>query len=175
MKVLILFTTIEGQTGKIARFLEKEIAAAGQEAVLVDCADAAVPLSFDGIDKVILAAPVHERRHPERFEAILATRREELNALEVLMLSVSLSAAFPEGHEEAQDYLDEMKLRTGLRTSAEMLVPGAVRTDRYDYYARQVLRHVVLRGRDYDPDQSSHEFTDWAALKAKLSDFLADG
>ncbi|WP_127902643.1 flavodoxin domain-containing protein [Solirhodobacter olei] len=172
MKVLILFATVEGQTGKIARFAEGEVSAAGHEPVLVDAADAGVPLSFDGVSAVILAAPVHERRHPERFETILATHRAELAASRTLLLSVSLSAAFPEGREEAEDYVTELSMRTGFRPGAVMLVPGAVRMDRYDYYATQVLRHVVLRGHAYDPNVESHEFTDWAALGAKIGAFL---
>lgn len=173
MKVLILFATIEGQTGKIARFCEQGVHAAGHEAVMVECADTSVPLSFEGVGKVILAAPVHERRHPRRFEAVLATHQRELAERGTLLLSVSLNAAFTEGHEEAQEYVEELKMRTGLAPSAEMLVAGAVRTDRYDYYATQVLRHVVLRGKDYDPSAESHEFTDWEALKEQLAAFLA--
>jgi menaquinone-dependent protoporphyrinogen oxidase len=175
MKVLILFATIEGQTGKIARFAEQEIRKAGGEAELVDVAEKSTPLSFDGIDAVVLAAPVHERRHPERFEAILATHRSELSERPTLLLSVSLSAAFPEGLEEAKEYIEELKMRTSCAPSAELAVAGAVRTERYDYYATQVLRYVVLRGHDYDPSAASHEFTDWSALAAKLAEFIAAG
>lgn len=172
MKILILFATREGQTGKIARFVEAEARAAGHEAVLVD-ADAAAPLSLEGVDRVVLAAPVHERRHPERFEAILATHGRELAERPTLLLSVSLKAAFPEGIEEAADYVAELKMRTGLAPAAEMLVPGAVRADRYDYYATQILRHVVLRGLADGRGAQSREFTDWQALRARLTSFLA--
>lgn len=50
-----------------------------------------------------------------------------------------MSAAFLEGHNEAQDY-----------------------------YATQVLRHVVLRERRYNPAVQLHEFTDWEALSLLL-------
>lgn len=171
MKILVLYATVEGQTGKIARFAVERAQAAGHEAVLVDALGAA-PMSFEGADRVILAAPVHERRHPERFEAVLATHKAELASRPVLMLSVSLNAAFEEGREEARDYLAEMKLRTGLAPSAEMTVPGALKAERYDYYAQQVLRHVILRGKAYDSAAKSHEFTDWQALQAKVDGFL---
>ncbi len=64
-------------------------------------------------------------------------------------------------------------MRTGLSPDVEALVAGAVRSSRYDYFAREVVRHVVLRGRDYDPDRRDHEFTDWQALSATLAEFLA--
>ena len=173
MTVLILFETVEGQTRKIARFAEKEIRKAGQEVVLVDAADRTAPVSFEGVDKVILAASVHERRHPIAFEVFLAANRNELEALSTLLISVSLSAAFPDGLEEANEYLIELKMRTRFTPDVEALVAGAVRTSRYDYFATQVVRHVVLRGRDFDPGDGEHEFTDWKALETTLSEFLA--
>ena len=172
MTTLIAFATIEGQTGKIARFVEDVLSDAGRDFEVVDTSDRTTDASFEGIEKVILAAPVHERKHPKPFEVFLTAHGEDLASREVLMLSVSLSAAFPEGMSEANEYLIEMKMRTGLQPAAEVLVAGAIRTHRYDFYAQQVLRHVVMRGKDYDPQQSEHEFTDWDALKMEVERFL---
>ncbi|WP_299847344.1 flavodoxin domain-containing protein [uncultured Roseovarius sp.] len=172
MKVLIIFATIEGQTGKIVRFLADEIRAAGHEVELVDAADKTVPVSFDGVDKVILAASVHERRHPKPFEVFLAAQQEQLEALETLLISVSLMAAFPDTLDEAQEFVTEMKMRTGFTPGSEALVAGAVRTGSYDYFASQVLRHVVLKGHEYDLGQGDHEFTEWEGLKGTLSEFM---
>ena len=172
MKVLILYATVEGQTRKIAEFAADEVCARGCDVVMVDAADRTAPVSFDGIDRVILAGSVHERRHPKTLEVFLTASRRELAECPTLLLSVSLSAAFPEGLEEARDYLTEMEMRTGFTPTAEALVAGAVRTREYDYFASQVLRHVVLRGRDYDPGEGEHEFTDWTALAKTIADFL---
>jgi menaquinone-dependent protoporphyrinogen oxidase len=141
------------------------------DAVLVDSAkpDGA---ALAGADAVILAASVHQRRHPAAFETWVSASVEQLKPLKSLLISVSLSAAFPEGLEEARDYLTEMKMRTGFEPDAELLVAGAVRLDRYDYFATQVIRHVVLRGRKLDPDIKQHEFTDWTALKTGFHQFL---
>ena len=174
MKILIVFATIEGQTGKIARFVAKEAGDAGHEILLVDAADKATSVSFKGVDKTILAAPVHERRHPKLFELFLAAQHEQLEAQSTLLISVSLKAAFPDGLEEAGEYITELKMRTGIAPDAEALVAGAVRTTGYDYFSTQVLRHVVLSGRDYGPEDGDQEFTDWPALSATVSKFLAD-
>ena len=69
MKVLIIFASVEGQTRKIVKFLANEVKSIGHDAQLFDASDAA-KVSYDGIDAVILAAPVHERRHPKMFEEI---------------------------------------------------------------------------------------------------------
>lgn len=173
MTVLIVYQSVEGQTRTIAEFARDKAQALGRSVVMVDAADKRAEVPFEDAEAVILAAPVHERAHPPKFELLLSTSGPELKARRTLMLSVSLSAAFPEGMEEAQDYLDEMKLRTGFTPDREALVAGAVKTGRYDYFATQVVRFVVLRNRGYDPDAGEREFTDWSELDRILSDFIA--
>ena len=173
MTVLILFATVEGQSGKIARFAEKEVRESGQEVVLVDADELTDRVPFEGADKVILAAPVHERRHPKNFEMLVAANRNELEVRKTLLLSISLNAAFPEGYEEAKDYITELKMRTKFTPRMEAIVAGAVRTTSYDYFATRILQHVVLRGKNFDPSEGDHEFTDWDALSATISEFLS--
>lgn len=173
MKVLILFATIEGQTGKVANFVMQEVRNYDLDAEIIDLSKRSVPVSFDGVDAAVLAAPVHERRHPKPFEVFLAASRNDLARLRTLLLSVSLSAAFPEGHEDAREYVTEMNMRTRFAPDDVAYVAGAVRNRRYDYFAQQIIRHVVLRGKDYNPSDGDHEFTDWNALAATLSKFFA--
>lgn len=172
MSLLIVYGSIEGQTEKIARFIEDLAIRTGETVQVIDTHNRTSDADFTDVDSVILAASVHERRHPERFEVFVTSERKNLDLRRTLMISVSMNAAFPEGHEEAQDYLEEMKMRTELDPDAEMLVAGAIRSRHYDYYATQVLKHVVLRGRNFDPSVQEHEFTDWEALGDGVSAFL---
>lgn len=173
LSVLILFASIEGQTRKIAQFVEAEVRRAGHEATLVDASNKNAVVTFEGFDTVILAAPVHERRHPPNFELLLTASRADLAGRRTLMISVSLGAAFPELHEEAREYLDEMKMRTSLKPNAETLVAGAVRPSSYGYYETEVLRHAVLRNQAINPSTQEVEFTDWEALAAVVTEFVS--
>ncbi len=173
MNILIIYESIEGQTEKIARFVQEQVRNSGHEAALFNAGDAIAPLSLEGIDKVILAAPVHERRHPREFEVLLAAGKRDLEGIRTLLISVSLSAAFPEGLEEAGEYLTELKMRTDFTPDSELLVAGAVRTGKYDYFASQIVRHVVLRDREADATEE-HDFTDWAALSKSVAEFLGE-
>ena len=172
MSLLIVYGSIEGQTEKIARYIEDLAIKRGEDVRVIDTQNRTSDADFTGVDTVILAASVHERWHPERFEVFVTTEQKNLDLRRTLMISVSMNAAFPEGHEDAQDCLEEMKMRTELDPDSEMLVAGAIRAKHYDYYATQVLRHVVLRGRNFDPSVQEHEFTDWDALGDGVSAFL---
>lgn len=172
MEMLLVFETVEGQTRKISEFVAERFRTAGHQVRTFDTQDRLASISFAGIDKVVLAAPVHERRHPKGFEVFLAASRDELKACETLLISVSLKAAFPEGLEEAQDYLTEMKMRTGFEPNKEILVAGAVRTSSYDYYESQIIRNVVLGDRDINLVDGECEFTDWDTLITEIDVFL---
>lgn len=172
MEVLVIFETVEGQTRKVVEFVELKIRAAGHGVQLFDAGDRMERLPLEGVDKIVLAAPIHERRHPIGFETLVSASREELNACQTLMMSISLKAAFSEGLEEAQDYLDEMKMRTGFIPDNEILVAGAVRTGSYDYYERLVVQNVALVGRDVELVGGVHEFTNWDQLHTEVQEFI---
>ncbi len=129
-------------------------------------------ISFDGIDKVILAAPVHERRHPKSFEVLIGSSLSDLKSRQTLLISVSLKAAFPEGMAEARDYLKEMEMRTNFEPDFRALTAGAVRTSSYDYFESQVVQHVALDGHDVDLIDGVREFTDWDKLNAEVAEFM---
>lgn len=171
MKVLVIYASVEGQTAKIAGFVADEISGMGHEVGLVN-ADDSVEISLDGVEAVVLAGSVHQRRHTRNFEAMLSAQAADLKEIRTLLLSVSLNAAFPEGFDEAQEYVDEMLMRTGLAPDKTILVGGALRTAKYDYFAMQVVRHVVMRNRPFDPAQTVHEFTDWDAVANEVRAFL---
>ncbi len=171
MSILIAYGTIEGQTGKIARFIEATLRAQGAAVDLLDTSDGTRDVAWETVDRVILAGPVHERKHPKDFEVFVYAHRAELSALPTLLCSVSLNAAFPDGHAEAQSYVDDLKRRCELTTARDLLVAGALRAAQYDYYSTQVLQHVLLRGKPYDPQATEHEFTDWEALQQAVAAF----
>ncbi len=171
MAIMIIYETVEGQTGKIVQFIQGILRRRGEDCVLVNTADRFAKLSYKGVEKVILAAPVHERRHPRSFEVFLAADRAELEARETLMLSVSLKAAFEDGKDDAKAFLAEMEERTGFSATQNALIAGAVRQGSYDYFSSQILRHAILAERDAYLAEGDHEFTDWDALKSLITAF----
>ncbi|WP_209508037.1 MULTISPECIES: flavodoxin domain-containing protein [unclassified Ruegeria] len=172
MTVLIAFATVEGHTAKIARFICNVAKNAGFKTNLINTDDFSGHVSLDGVVKVVLLAPVHERRHPESFEAFVTSNRDALTKRKSLVLSVGLKASFASGREEARDYLNEMFMRTGFEPNATALIAGAVRPENYGYFEREVLKHVVLLGRKIDPQDGAREFTDWDELTSIVIDFL---
>ncbi|KQI73711.1 protoporphyrinogen oxidase [Loktanella sp. 5RATIMAR09] len=172
MTILIIFESLEGQTRKISEFVEERCQRAGYRVRMVSTHDMAAQISVEGAEKVVLAAPVHERLHPKGFEFFVASHKDELNALKTLMISVSLNAAFPEGRAEALDFLTEMQRRTGFEPDSKILAAGAVRPDCYGYFESVTVRNSVLADRKINVFEGIREFTNWDALATEVDAFV---
>ncbi|MEM9095086.1 MAG: flavodoxin domain-containing protein [Pseudomonadota bacterium] len=173
MRILVAYASVEGQTLRIARFVASRIAELGHTAELFDADVKGAVASFDEFDRIVLAASVHRRRHPVEFEKFLARNRDTLAGFPTLQISVSLCAAFPQGMEEAQSYLDEMQERTGFAATQGALVAGALQFEKYKDYESQVVRFIALDLKRFDVVDEDHEFTDWSDVAARVDAFLS--
>lgn len=174
MSILILYASVEGQTRKIARFIESHLRDLGHEVNLIDAGKKGATADFNGVRKVILAAAVHRKRHPLEFEKFVASHRDELSARPTLFLSVSLCAGFPEGLEEARSYVEEMSNRTGFVPTTDLLVGGALQFDKYQDYEAWVVRYIAVGMKRHEDVEEDRELTDWAAVRETLSVFVDD-
>jgi menaquinone-dependent protoporphyrinogen oxidase len=172
MKCLVLYGTAEGHTLKIAKFISERTESAGHEAHLHDASAPDLDLELGGFDAFIAAAPVHQQRHPDAVIDCLKAYAESLNALPSALVSVSLSAAFEDGLEEAQMYVDRLLERTAWHPTAVHLAAGALRYEKYDYFQEQIIRHIVLKDRAPEQIEGEHEFTNWEALAEFIDDYV---
>jgi menaquinone-dependent protoporphyrinogen oxidase len=168
MKILIAFGSSEGQTQKIAKHVADRLQGLGHTPQLYDTSKSPKGLDLKTFDRIIVAGSVHQERHQESLSLFVEARHAELERTPTLFLSVSLSAAFPEGLAEAQGYVDAFLSATGWKPAQTLLVAGALRYDEYDYFKEQIIQHVVLKGRKVDESDRDHEFTDWAAVDAAV-------
>ena len=173
MHMLIAYSTIEGQSGKIAQFAADHMASHGHQTTVLNLDDSGTTPDLTSVQGVILVGSVHERRHSPALETFMQARRVWLAVRPVMFISVSLSAAFERGREEAQDYVVETQMRTGFAADEVVLAAGAVKPGSYDYFAQSVVRFVVLNDRAFEMGASDHEFTDWAELTIRLERFSA--
>jgi len=97
-------------------------------------------------------------------EVFVIASLPELQKRPTLFLTVSLSAAFPEGVSDAQRYADIFLRNTGWKPTASLLVAGALRYDEYDYFKAQIIQHVVLKCREVEGAKGDYEFTNWERL-----------
>jgi menaquinone-dependent protoporphyrinogen oxidase len=171
MRILIAYGTSEGQTRKIAKTVAARLLELGHDAPFVDTAGLEES-NVGSYDKIIVAASVHQQRHQESVEVFVIANLAELQKKPTLFLSVSLSAAFPDGISEAQSYADNFLVSTGWKPTQSLLIAGALRYDEYDYFKAQIIQHVVLKCREVEGAKGDYEFTDWDTLSRAVEAFV---
>jgi len=172
MRILVAFGTLEGQTRKIAKAVAARVHNLGHDAHLFNTADSPADVHVDLYDKIVVTGSVHHKRHQESVEDFVTANLAELRKRPTLFLSVSLSAAFPEGMTEAQSYVHAFLASSGWNPTQSHLVAGALQYTEYDYFQEQVIEHIVLKGRKVEGPKGDLEFTDWAALSRVVDSFV---
>lgn len=176
MKILITYATTEGQTRKIAQFCTDYLSAKGDTVELLPAADAA-ETDLSRFDAVLLAASVHAGKYQKPMIKFVARNVDALGAMRSAFLSVSLAAAGDDADDwqGLRDVVDRFATQTGWTPQTVMHVAGAFRFSEYDFFKSWAMRWIAAqKDQDVDPHQDK-EYTDWAALRTSLDEWLAQG
>jgi len=171
VNVLIVYGTTEGQTEKISARTAAHIRERGHQVELLDSAALASDLKLGHFNAFVIAASVHQEHHQETVTNFVFAHHEALNTKPSALISVSLSAALEDQKAEAQKYVDRFVSVTGWQPRMTLLLGGALRFTKYDYFQEQFVKFVVMKSGDPSPERD-HEFTDWNSLANFADRFL---
>ena len=165
-RVLILYSSVEGHTARIAERIGRALRDRGHT-VQTHRAEAAGtdidPASFDG---AMIGASIHYGRHPAYLRALVRRHRDALASRPSAFFSVSLSAGGPGAKPEAaQRYLDRFLRQTAWRPQQVATFAGALCYSKYGPFKRALMIGFVgLAGGDTDTSRD-YEYTDWEAVE----------
>lgn len=176
MKILIAYASTEGQTRKIAQFCADYLTDEGHNVELLPAADAN-NIDLSRFDAVLLAASVHGGKYQKPLVKLANAQADALAKMKAAFMSVSLAAA----GDDADDWqgldncVDRFAQKTGWTPATVMHVAGAFRFSEYDFFKSWAMRWIAAqKDQDVDPHQDK-EYTDWAALRTSLDEWLAAG
>lgn len=172
MKILIVYATTEGQTGKVCAFAFRHLVDAGENVAMLT-AESAGDVSPADFDAVVLAASVHMGKYQPSLIKFASTHAATLNAKKTLFLSVSLAAAGtdPEELADLDRIANAFSAGTGWTPSRVAHVAGAFKFEEYDFFRYWAMRWIEgKKDSDVKPG-TDREYTDWEGLKALLDDW----
>lgn len=173
-RILVLYSSHDGQTRRIAGRIAQVLERAGHEAEL--CSDAAPDAgrAIGARDGVVIGGPVRFGRFAPRLQSLVGSRKQILNALPSAFFAVCLSAAGPGANlEVARGYVDGLRRRTGWEPADTAIFAGALPYSKYNPLLRLVMRFIVSRaGGDTDTSRD-YEYTDWDAVDRFAARFAA--
>jgi menaquinone-dependent protoporphyrinogen oxidase len=170
-RILILYGTTHGQTGKIARYLGDVLR---NEPHHVDVADAASrPPKPDGYDAVIVAASLHAQGYQRAVRRWVRRHVTVLNTKPTALVSVCLGVLQQDDtvQREVAAIPRQFADASGWHPAMVKVVAGALPYTRYNMLTRWIMRRIVARaGGDTDTTRD-YEYTDWADLKTFATAF----
>jgi len=171
MKILIVYGTTEGQTRKIARFMEDVLQDAGHKVTIADASDEPpVPGDYDAI---VIGGSIHVHKYQSAVTHYITKHVAVLNKMPGAFFSVCLAVAsdMEEEHREAEKITSDFLAQTGWKPLFTTQVAGALKYTRYDYFKRLIMKVISKReGRTTDTSQD-YEYTNWDAVKKFVIEF----
>lgn len=172
MKILIIYGTIEGQTRKIARFMEEVLQEAKHAVVISNATEA--PPSPKEFDMVLIGSSIHLHKYNSAIKHYVTEHVDELNKKPSAFFSVCMAVAsnIPEEHEEVAKIASDFLEQTGWKTNTVWHWAGALRYTQYDYFKKLTMRMIAKKQGGATDTSKDHEYTDWDKVKTSVLDFV---
>jgi menaquinone-dependent protoporphyrinogen oxidase len=174
MLILVLFSTTEGHTRKLAQFVAARLRLCGHrvqlhDAIHVDLPDAA------RFDAVLLLASVHLGRYQRSFVEFVRKNHDALNLMPNAFISVSLSAAGDNPSDLAgiRECVDRLERETLWHPTAVHHAGGAMRFSAYGFFTKLAIRYIARRRGKSVKTSKDYDLTDYAALETFIDRFVA--
>jgi menaquinone-dependent protoporphyrinogen oxidase len=174
-RMLVLYGTQEGHAARIAQYVAGVILEAGDSVDVRPCKSLSADFDMAAYDAVVLAAPVHNRRHEASVIEFVRQHRAQLQGMPSAFLSVGLVPVLPRFFRQAaaDGVAETLTKETAWRPGLILMVAGAIRYREYPIATRLVFQlFMALLGGPTDSSRD-HDLTDWVALARFIREFLA--
>ena len=165
-EILILYSTVDGQTRRICERMQAVLEASGQRVVLASFDDPHLPDAAD-FDKIVIGASIRYGKHRPSVLAFVEANRSILDSTPSAFFSVNIVARKAEKNQpETNPYVRKFLTQTSWRPTQLGVFAGRLDYPRYRFFDRQMIRLIMwMTGGPTDP-ATIVEYTDWGAVEA---------
>lgn len=166
-RVLVLYSTSEGQTAKIAGEIAQVLRQSGIWVSIRELDAGVSPPPMQGYDAVVLGSSVHMGRHGREVTRVVRDHAEWLNCMPTAFFSVSLSAASNDKamQADARKIMREFCEMTGWRPGLCASFAGALKYTHYGPIKRIVMRQIAAKNGGATDTSRDHDYTDWEQVR----------
>lgn len=165
-RILLVYSTVDGQTREICRRLAKQLIDSGNAVTLADVAELD-PATLGDQDKIVVGASIRYGKYRPKLIQFVRGQADALEALPSAFFTVNLVARKP-GRDtpDTNPYVKKLLKETSWRPNEIAVFAGRIDYPRYSWRDRQIIRLIMwLTGGPTDP-KTTAEFTDWEKVKA---------
>lgn len=166
-RFLVIYSTIDGQTRRVAERVALMASRAGHQARIVGVDEGGLDLLIAASDIVVIGGGIRYGHYTRALENAVRGNRDAIAARPNAFFSVCLSAG---GHGGARPatawaYVDEFISRTGWQPGRIASFAGALQYSKYNPFIKFMMRLILgIAGGETDASHD-YEYTDWAAVE----------
>lgn len=166
-KLLVVYGTREGQTGKIAEVISEELSRSGHSVDLFDARDIPKSVLPDQYDTVIVGGPVHKSDYPRELRSWIRAHHERLSRTRSAFFSVCLGILQDDEKVKQNERSIVMKFldSTGWNPTRWTIFAGALRYSRYNWLIKRIMRSQARKAGTETDMTRDYEYTDWDKVK----------
>ena len=165
-RILILYSTIDGQTARICRRIRHACLDAGHEAVLADIENHDA-FNAAHYDSVVVGASIRYGRHRPIVARYLRWNRALLETRRCALFSVNMVARKPaKSAPDTNPYMKKLLAEIGWRPAHLAVFAGRLDYPSYGFLDRSVIRFIMLMTDGPTDPAGVFEFTDWEKVEA---------
>jgi menaquinone-dependent protoporphyrinogen oxidase len=174
-RLFVAYGTQEGHTARIAFHVGRIAQENGYEVGVQLCRELPPDFNVGAYDAVVIAAPVHDRKHDGSVLGFIRQHRAALESVPTAFLSVGLVPVLPRfvRRKAAAGVLATLFEETGWRPANALVVAGAIMYRKYTCRQRLLFRLVMALLSGPTDTSRDHDLTDWSALRQFTLEFLA--
>ena len=162
--ILILYSTVDGQTLRICEHMQMVIESLGSRAMLasIDARRVPDPGTFD---KIVIGASIRYGRHRQSVFDFIEANRRTLDAAPTAFFSVNIVARKAEKNRaETNPYVRKFLRQTTWRPTRTAVFAGRLDYPRYRFFDRQMIRFIMWLTKGPTDPSTVIEYTDWRAV-----------
>jgi menaquinone-dependent protoporphyrinogen oxidase len=164
VRILLAYSTVDGQTLKICQHLQQRLQTMGHVAEVAAIGQAAVP-DPAAFDQVVIGASIRYGKHRPEVYRFIETQRAALERKPSAFFSVNVVARKPgKNTPETNPYIRTFRRTTRWVPGVIAVFAGKIDYQRYGLLDRQVIRLIMWLTHGPTDAQACVEFTDWQAV-----------
>ena len=159
-KVLIVYSTTDGQTKKIC----EKIIKTGKKKQSIDILsiDNAIDLSIGEYRKIIIGASIRYGKHNPLVYEFIKSNKSELEKRFTAFFTVNVVARKKEKNQpETNPYMKKFIELSGWQPDKLAVFAGRIDYPSYRFFDRLIIRFIMLITKGPTDTSQTYEFTDW--------------
>lgn len=165
-KILIVYSTTDGQTEKICHRLQQVIEQHSHQTTVVSVT-AASQVDLTEFDTIVIGASIRYGKHSPHIVDFIEKNRRILESKPNAFFSVNVVARKPEKSEpENNPYLQKFLKRITWKPDKLAVFAGKIDYPSYNFFDRSIIRLIMWMTHGPTDPSAIIEFTDWEKVDA---------